>query len=653
MPYKQFAKTYASDGVTNQHFLLELKDRSLIVGGQLNNKLLLLKTDFDGTTIWSKTYAAVGSQNQRPFTKAVADTDGSLICAFDNSYLAKVDTDGNVITTRKLTNSNGDLRFLDLAVTSDGDKIVFLHDGNTYKDNYLLVRISADLSRIVWTEYFTATEAYFKDILLDNDRILLVGTVSYAMNVVCFSSASGALIKQSSFRVANRKNTTNNIYKYQGGYIVHGYLFQELSDIPEDNNVIVRLTSDLTPLRAFFFVNINRQTNLTLTTETNGSFYGAFGWNSNSLMYINQNDSVIWSRRNYAIPASTPIHMLKSTNSLIVSGGDVRFDTASNRYTWYYSLIKSDLDGTLKNCTYEDNPVKTMPLSFTKESYSVSARSSSVISLRSDDSRLENIQIAEETKCVVPGDCSRLEIIGPATICDSGTVTYIGRRNQDCTLPLKWTVRGEAVVKQDVNDSTIEVRFLKSGIYSIQANLIGKCDIVNDSTQVKVMSSALQTFTLGPDTALCANTTLVLNARNGYSSYLWQDGSTDSTFKVTQPGTYHISVKDSCGNDLKDAITVRINVCNQEFYIPNSFTPNGDGRNDVFRPLLSNVAINYRFTVYNRWGEKVFETTEIGKGWNGNTRGEHDVTSTYIWTCSYQFAGTRPKNEKGTVVLIR
>jgi gliding motility-associated-like protein len=650
---KQFAKTYASNGVTNQHFLLTLNDYSLVVGGPVNNKLLLLKTDFTGTTVWSKKFTATSTQFPGSFTQAVVDKDGSLACAFDNSYLAKVDTAGNVLTTTKLAKSSGIVSFMDLAVLENGDKIVLLNDGNSYTDNYLLARISADLTRIIWTENFTAADANYKNLVVDGDRILLAGFVAYNINVLSFSATDGHLIKQSCFRVANRKNSTNKLYKYNGGYLLHGYLFQEASDASEDNNIIVRLALDMTPVKVTRLVNIDRHLNVTLSVEPDGSYYGAYGWKTNNLMYVDRNDAVIWARSNGAVPTSTPIHLTKNSGGLIAAGGDVQFDSVTRTYSWYYSLIKSDLDGTFINCPYKDTSVSTEQLTFEKKIPTVSAKSTSTLQLSKANSSTENLPLLETALCIAPDSCSTLEISGNTTICEPGMVTYTGKREPGCTLPMKWSILGDSVIQKAVNDSTIEVGFLKSGTYLICANLIKGCHIINDTIQVKVLASSLQTFALGPDIGLCPDNTLQLNAPKGFESYRWYDGSTAPTLNVTQPGVYNISAMDSCGNTFNDTILVKLKLCIRDFYIPNSFTPNNDGRNDVFRPFLGGNVVSYRFTIYNRWGENVFETTELGKGWDGNTRGRRDKTSAYVWTCVYQLSDGVSKREKGTVVLIR
>lgn len=109
------------------------------------------------------------------------------------------------------------------------------------------------------------------------------------------------------------------------------------------------------------------------------------------------------------------------------------------------------------------------------------------------------------------------------------------------------------------------------------------------------------------------------------------------------------------GNTCKgrDSFTVNSKDCQQGFYAPSTFTPNSDGKNDVFRPLLFSKVKKYQFTVYNRWGGVVLQTNDLQKGWDGKVAGTSQQTNVFVWTCSYQFDGEEVKLEKGTVVLIQ
>jgi gliding motility-associated-like protein len=75
------------------------------------------------------------------------------------------------------------------------------------------------------------------------------------------------------------------------------------------------------------------------------------------------------------------------------------------------------------------------------------------------------------------------------------------------------------------------------------------------------------------------------------------------------------------------------------FYVPNTFTPNDDGKNDMFIRVLSagyDRSQGYEFNIYNRWGERIFESTIPGEGWDGMYEGSEAQIGTYIWHVKFK-----------------
>jgi len=103
----------------------------------------------------------------------------------------------------------------------------------------------------------------------------------------------------------------------------------------------------------------------------------------------------------------------------------------------------------------------------------------------------------------------------------------------------------------------------------------------------------------------------------------------------------------------KEFITISQKDCMVGFYIPNAFSPNNDGKNDVFKPIIFGNVVHYSFMVYNGWGQKVFESKDLLNGWNGTFHGANCDTDIFVWMCSYQLAGGNAENKKGTVMLMR
>ncbi len=98
------------------------------------------------------------------------------------------------------------------------------------------------------------------------------------------------------------------------------------------------------------------------------------------------------------------------------------------------------------------------------------------------------------------------------------------------------------------------------------------------------------------------------------------------------------------------------NPVNGTIYVPNAFSPNGDGTNDVFMPYASNPSglRMAEFTIFNRWGEKIFESSQLGAGWDGTYKGVIQNPGVYVWQLTYGYLGdTRASTRKGSVTLIR
>ena len=155
---------------------------------------------------------------------------------------------------------------------------------------------------------------------------------------------------------------------------------------------------------------------------------------------------------------------------------------------------------------------------------------------------------------------------------------------------------------------------------------------------------------LGADTVLCAGDSLLLYPGK-FITYTWQDGSVQDHTIIKTPGLYSVTVTDSCGS-ATDEITIKEGVCN--IYFPTAFSPNNDGKNDVFKILGANNLTGYHLSVYNRWGQKVFETFDYSKGWDGYFNGQLQSVETFIWYCEFKKQGDANKTKKkGIVTLVR
>lgn len=164
----------------------------------------------------------------------------------------------------------------------------------------------------------------------------------------------------------------------------------------------------------------------------------------------------------------------------------------------------------------------------------------------------------------------------------------------------------------------------------------------------------------GPrDTAIVYGQPLQLYATGG-SSYQWTPSTWLSNPGIGNPVSlpeddieYIVRVTDGPGCTGQDTIKVRLYRLPADMQVPSAFSPNGDGLNDVFKPLAIGMASIEIFRVYNRWGELLFSTSEIGKGWDGNFRGNPQSGGTYVWYAEGTTYENKKIARKGTVILIR
>lgn len=162
---------------------------------------------------------------------------------------------------------------------------------------------------------------------------------------------------------------------------------------------------------------------------------------------------------------------------------------------------------------------------------------------------------------------------------------------------------------------------------------------------------------LGKDTTLCPNgSALVIgdykNASNPTATWLWNTGDKTALISVRHPGIYTARIStDGCSGS--DSIEVF-----KDCYIdiPNSFTPNADGLNDYFLPrqLLSKSLTGFKMTIYNRWGQEIFQTTSInGRGWDGKFNDKDQPSGVYVYIIDAIISTNNREHYEGNVTLLR
>ncbi|MBS1585779.1 MAG: gliding motility-associated C-terminal domain-containing protein [Bacteroidetes bacterium] len=187
----------------------------------------------------------------------------------------------------------------------------------------------------------------------------------------------------------------------------------------------------------------------------------------------------------------------------------------------------------------------------------------------------------------------------------------------------------------------------EGGDYSVKVS-VGPCS-VEDTIRVhqKIIDIKLKDGLIP-----CHEESVTLDAGVDNASYLWQDGSTQRTYKATKEGSYSVKVtQDECSASA--TATVRFEGCPCNVVIPTAFSPNNDGRNDKFGLTVSCAINSFKLMVYNRWGNQVFYSEDVNQKWDGTMKGipvDGDVFNYYL---EFKDGDNKTYSYKGNVTLVR
>jgi large repetitive protein len=200
----------------------------------------------------------------------------------------------------------------------------------------------------------------------------------------------------------------------------------------------------------------------------------------------------------------------------------------------------------------------------------------------------------------------------------------------------------------------------KTTLYTIsfQTKPIYGCDF-RGSSSVKLVVQKIDKAFAGNDTVAVKGVPHALMGSGGLN-YTW---SSPSGINISNPfsqkafvtlnddAQFYLKVTDAIGCEGRDTVFVKV-YNGPTYYVPNSFTPNGDGVNEIFRAIPVGMANTY-FRIFNRTGQLMFETSQYLKGWDGTFNGKLQPNGTYVWIVTGTDRDYKKVEMKGTVNLIR
>jgi gliding motility-associated-like protein len=197
--------------------------------------------------------------------------------------------------------------------------------------------------------------------------------------------------------------------------------------------------------------------------------------------------------------------------------------------------------------------------------------------------------------------------------------------------------------------------------------LITENECFTDTSYVTVVVNPIPTVALGPDQTIIAGSSITLKPTTTgmITSYNWAPNSflncTDCANPVATPDgtiTYTVTVSTNGGCTATDDIKIDLGCANSQVFIPNTFTPNNDGNNDKFYASGQGISIINRFSVYDRWGELIYEADNIPindpkYGWDGTYKGQKLKPDVYVYIIYATCETGTPLHYKGDISIVR
>jgi gliding motility-associated-like protein len=192
----------------------------------------------------------------------------------------------------------------------------------------------------------------------------------------------------------------------------------------------------------------------------------------------------------------------------------------------------------------------------------------------------------------------------------------------------------------------------------------GSC--IPDTDYVKLTVHPLPDVTAsGEATIIAGNSTNIQATGNLIDKFKWEPAESlscndcpDPTASPLKTTEYIIRVYTTFGCVDSDKVTITVLCDKSQIFIPNTFTPNGDGQNDVFYPRGVGLGNIKSFRIYNRWGEVVFEKNNITmndktQGWDGTFKGNVLAPDVFVYTMEAVCEGGQSLNIKGDITIVR
>lgn len=241
------------------------------------------------------------------------------------------------------------------------------------------------------------------------------------------------------------------------------------------------------------------------------------------------------------------------------------------------------------------------------------------------------------------------EITGSGPHCQNETSIHLNANPADGI----WS--GAGVI--DSINGILNPSSLDPGFYQIIFTAFGTCQ-ARDTIVVEIHGTPIVTANISDESCIGnvdGEISLTPSGNKTSYNYSWDNNSITEDVTGLSPGIYTVSVTDNDGCmifETYEVKTAEAPCIKPHIFIPNGFSPDGDGENDILFVRGKGIE-NFILTIYDRWGGKVFETTNLDIGWDGTYKSERLNTAVFVYYITGMFEDGTQINEKGNITLLR
>jgi gliding motility-associated-like protein len=246
------------------------------------------------------------------------------------------------------------------------------------------------------------------------------------------------------------------------------------------------------------------------------------------------------------------------------------------------------------------------------------------------------------TSSFIDPTCSTIDYNGSITLNVSGGTSpyqFIWSNNTTDQSPINLTIGNYLVTVTDANSCSTRSSFALTYIYDFAVH-------ANPSDSINLGDTAVLGYTI--------------SGTVGNFTNLWSPSTTLSCTDCVNPiaapylnTLYRILITNDQGCIATDSTEIYV-IPNYDIYVPNSFTPNGDGTNDLFQIFGNFRSLKFvEIQVFNRWGEVVFKSNDLNFAWDGSYKGSLQEPGMFVWQLNLTFIDGHDLSKKGSLTMIR